>query len=125
MMLSERVLRLTILFAYGFSLLNMWWTGAMYRFVGAGLAPLELAGGVLVWLIAAGTVFSEGDGAASDRTPGRNPGGIWKRVGDGLADGDRAQTQEETAGAMWLRGILYALFALPPAIYLLTMYAGW
>lgn len=123
-MLSERVLRLTILAAYGFSLLNMWWTGAMYRFVGAGLAPLELAGGVLVWLIAVGSVFAEDDGAASDRTPERNPGGIRKRVGDGLADGERGQT-EETAGAMWLRGILYALFALPPAIYLLTMYAGW
>ncbi len=95
-MLSERSLRLAILSAYGYSLLNMWWTGAMYRFVGAALGPLELAGGILVWVIAAGALFNRD-----------------------------AEAREELAGGMWLRGILYALFALPPAIYLLTVYAGW
>lgn len=95
-MLSERSLRFVILIGYGYSLLNMWWTGAMYRFVGAASGPLELVGGILAGVIAAGAL-----------------------------SGREAESGEDMAGGLWLRGVLYALFALPPAIYLLTMYAGW
>lgn len=95
MPVGERVLRLVILTLYALSLSDMLWTGRVYRFASSVMVPFFVAAAGFVWLIAIPVA--------------------WRLV---AARGEES-TQTDSGWDLWMRGMLYAVFALPPVVYLI------
>ncbi len=95
-MRSEKVLRLVIMIAYAFSMTHLLWTGAIYRFVGNDSLVFAIIGCVLLWLM--------------------------------VAFGALSVTSQEDHDTMvrdvWLKGTLYAVLVLPPAVYLIGAFVS-
>jgi len=96
MIASERNLRTLILLVYSMALSHMLWTGEIFRFVGGWVVPWLWASCALLWLL---TVA-----------------GLWGRATSSHA--------AEAPEGLWAQGILYAIFSLPPVLYLLSGMTG-
>lgn len=107
---TEQNLQTLILVAYGLALSHMLWTGQVYRFVGGWMMPWLLVCCVAIWGLAIGSMVASRSTAAADGADGAGGGG-----GDEGAGGRRWQ---------WAQGTLYALFVLPPVIYLAGLATG-
>lgn len=106
-MASEKNLRILILLLYGVALAHMLWTGEIYRFVGGWLVPWLWACCAVIWLLAIGMV------AALRGAP--------KTSAHADVTGD---AKPFSIGWDVTQGVLYALFTLPPVIYLLGVLTG-
>lgn len=105
-MVTEKNLRILILFLYGSALSHMLWTGQIYRFVGGWLIPWLWASCAVIWVLVIGMIFS----AIGQRKVSAEPADSLLPVESGAAP--------MAAGWDVAQGVLYALFALAPVIYL-------
>jgi len=98
---TEQNLQTLILIAYGAALSHMLWTGQVYRFVGGWMVPWLLVCCVAIWGLAIGGIVAARSTNSAD--------------GGETSGGSRWQ---------WAQGTLYALFVLPPVIYLAGLATG-
>ena len=116
----DRPVRFVIFVLYALAATQMVWSGAAYRLVMPELVPLLALTALLFWLFAASQIswprrrprrWPDGDGAVG------SPGGSG---GHGVSAGSSAGGGKPgLARGIWLSGLLYALFSLPAAVYLI------
>ncbi|MCY0876273.1 MAG: DUF1980 domain-containing protein [Firmicutes bacterium] len=110
-MASEKNLRMLILVLYASALSHMLWTGEIYRFVGGWLVPWLWACCVVLWILVCGMVVSMFSRSRSDEST------------DALVPVGAASPASKATWDM-AQGVLYALFAMPPVIYIAGAITG-